>query len=95
MENKNLDYRILLWLMNKRRQKSNNGPYRTSKLYRFYPELSDDHVTRELKKYSSKGLIAFDSGKNSLYLTDKGISHIQSFSSNDRWNSMGELNHGL
>jgi hypothetical protein len=95
MEFKNLDYRILLWILNKRREKCSDGPYRTSALYQYYSDVPDDYVTKELKKYCMRGLIAFDSGRKRIYLTDKGISHIHSFTSNNRWNSMGDLNHGL
>ena len=71
------------------KEKGNNGPYRTAILYKFYSDLPDEYITKELKKYSTKGLVTFDSGEDRLYLTDKGVSHIQSFISNARWNSMG------
>ena len=84
MEYKNLDNRILLWLVKERKEKGNDGSYRTSTLYQFYSDLPDEYITKEMKKYSSRGLFAFASGNNRRYLTDKGISLIHSFNSNDR-----------
>ena len=49
MEFKNLDNRILLWLTKKRKENGNNGPYRTAILYKFYSDLPDEYITKELK----------------------------------------------
>ena len=89
MKIKNIDNRILLWLAKKWKETGIGGPYRTSLIYQGYADLSDDYIARELKRLNTEGLITFTSGKHRLYLTDKGISQIQSFISIDRWNSMG------
>ena len=89
MEFKNLDKRILLLLAKKWKEKGIGGPYRTSVIYKGYSDLPDEYITRELNKLNTEGLITFTSDKHRLYLTDKGISRIQSLISNDRWNSRG------
>jgi hypothetical protein len=89
MEFKNFDKRILLLLAKKWKEKGIGGPYRTSVIYKGYSDLPDEYIRRELKKLTTEGLITFTSNKHRLYLTDKGISQIQSFISNDRWNSRG------
>ena len=89
MKFKNLDNRILLLLAKKWKDTGIGGPYRTSSIYKGYSDLPNEHITAEIEKLNSKGLITFTSDKHELYLTDKGISQIKSFISNDRWNSMG------
>jgi hypothetical protein len=89
MDNSNLDKRLLLLLAKKWSERGNGGPFRTSMVFKSYPELPDKYTARELKKMSTKGLITFTFDKNKFYLADKGISQIQSFISTDRWNSIG------
>ena len=89
MEFKNLDKRILLLLANKWKEKGIGGPYRTSVIYKGYSDLSNEYISRELDKLNTEGFITYTSDKHRLYLTDKGISHIQTFISPDRWNSRG------
>jgi predicted transcriptional regulator len=89
MEFKNFDKRILLLLAKKWKEKGTGGPYRTSVIYKVYADLPDEYISRELKKLTTEGFITFTANKHRLYLTDKGISQIQSFISNDRWNSRG------
>ena len=89
MDSNALDNRVLLLLAKKWKERGVGGPYRTSMVYKGCSDLPDEHITRELKQLSSKGLITFTSDKNSFYLADKGLSQIQSFISIDRWNSTG------
>jgi hypothetical protein len=89
MEFKNIDKRFLLLLAKKWRETGIGGPYRTSLIYKGYSDLPDEYVRRELNKLNTEGLIAFTSNRHRLYLTDKGISQIQSFISTERWNSRG------
>lgn len=89
MKFNNLDNRLILLLARKWKEKGSGGPYRISMIRKGYSEMSAEHVTRELKKMSMKGLITFTSDGNRFYLADKGISQIQSFISTDRWNSLG------
>jgi len=89
MKFNNLDNRLILLLARKWKEKGSGGPYRTSMIHKGCSELSAEHVTRELKKMSMKGLITFTSDGSGFYLADKGISQIQSFLSTDRWNSVG------
>ena len=84
-----LDGRLILLLAKKWKEKRTSGPYRTSTIYRVYSEFPDDHITGELDKMSTKGLINFTSDKSRFYLADKGISQIRSFISNDQWNARG------
>jgi len=51
--------------------------------------MAEEHITRELNKLSTKGLITFTPDKNEFYLADKGVSQIKSFISPDRWNAVG------
>jgi len=85
----NIDNRLVLLLATKWKEEKSAGPYRTSMIYEGYSELTDEHITGELKKLSSKGLITFSSDRKRFYLADKGVSQIQSFISPDRWNSVG------
>ena len=85
----NLDGRLLLLLATKWKVNGNGGPYRSSMIYKGYPELADEYITRELNKWSTKGLITFTSDRNRFYLADRGVSQIQSFISTDRWNLVG------
>ncbi len=89
MKFKDLDNRLILLLAKKWKEKGSGGPYRISMIYKGCSELPAEHVTRELKKMSMKGLITFTSDGSKFYLADKGISQIQSFISTDRWNSVG------
>lgn len=89
MQFNNLDNRLLLILAKKWKETGIGGPYRTSLIYKGYPELPDEYIAGELKKLNTKGLITFTSDNHRLYLTDKGISQIRSFVSINRWNSMG------
>ena len=89
MESKSLDNRLLLLLAKKWKEKGTGGPYRTSMMYKGYSEFDDDYIDRELSKLSTRGLITFTADKNGFYLADKGLATIQSFLSNDRWNSVG------
>jgi hypothetical protein len=89
MECNTLDKRFLLLLAKKWKEKGSGGPYRTSMIYKRYAELPDEHITRELNKLSTNGLITFTSDRNKFYLADKGCSQIRSFISIDRWNSLG------
>jgi hypothetical protein len=85
----NLDGRILLLLAKKWKEKRTSGPYRTSAIYQGYSALPDDYIAGELNKLNTKGLIAFTPEKNRFYLADKGVAHLRSFISIDRWNSLG------
>ena len=89
MEKRSIDNRLLLLLAKKWKEKGVGGPYPTSSIYRGYSELPDEYITKELKKLTTRGLITFTSDNHRIYLTDKGISRIQSFISIDRWNAMG------
>lgn len=89
MESKVVDNRILLLLAKKWKEKGTGGPYRTSMLYKGYSDLDDDYIDSQLSKLSTRGLITFTADKNGFYLADKGLATIQSFLSNDRWNSVG------
>jgi len=89
MEINNIDNRLLLLLAKKWKEKKSGGPYQTSMIYKGFSELPDEHISKELKKYSAKGLITFTSDKKRFYLADRGVSQIQSFISTDRWNSVG------
>jgi hypothetical protein len=84
-----VDGRLLLLLAKKWKEKGTGGPYRTSMIYKGYPELPDEYITGELNKCSTKGLITFTSDGNRFYLADRGISQIKSFISIDRWNAVG------
>ena len=89
MKFKNLDKRFLLLLAKSWKERGIGGPYRTSHIYKGYSDLPDDYIAGELDKLNTEGLITFTADRHRLYLTDKGISRIQSLISNDRWNSMG------
>jgi hypothetical protein len=89
METKNLDHRLLLLLARKWKETGSGGPFRTSLVYTGYSDLPDEYIAKELKKFNTKGLITFTSDEHRIYLTNKGISQIQSFLSIDRWNSIG------
>ena len=89
MKSKNLDKRVLLWLAKNWKERGMGGPYRSSHIYKGYSYLPDDYIAGELDKLNTEGLITFTADRHRLYLTDKGISRIQSLISNDHWNSMG------
>jgi hypothetical protein len=54
MEYKNLDNRILLWLVKERKEKGNDGRYRTSMLYKFYSDLPDEYISND--RWNSMGI---------------------------------------
>jgi hypothetical protein len=89
MEFKNLDKRFLLLLAKNWKERGIGGPYRISNIYKGYSDLPDDYIAGELDKLNTEGLITLTADRHKLYLTDKGISRIQSLISNDHWNSMG------
>ena len=57
MEYKNLDNRILLWLVKERKEKGYDGPYRTSMLYIFYSDLLEEYITKEIKNSAQRDLL--------------------------------------
>ena len=73
MEYKNLDNRILLWLVKERKEKGNDGSYRTSTLYQFYSDLPDEYITKEIKNTAQGDFLHL------LPATIGGTSRIRAF----------------
>jgi len=57
MEYKNLGNCILLWLVKESKDKGNDGPYRTSMLYKFYSDLPDEYIAKEIKNSAQRELL--------------------------------------